>query len=450
MDPHHAVAQFMSVTGASDAEARFHLEASGWNVDVAVTQYLDGGGPSMPQQGGHPQDIDALEEYVRAPDRAKQQRLLEPHMQQSPQQTASVPEAFADFRVGGRTDDDFDDDDQGLGDDDDDAAAQGRGGGATKKTNAISHEEQGDTKKRGLVGLAKLFAAPTKLIFRGDFQAARKAGKDDRKWLLVVLVDESSFANAEMNRDVWADETVAAVVESQFVLWMRPHVDREAVVYADRYDRDRTTPPKTTVGPLAALHKVHPTHPHIAVVDPRTGRRLWFKEGKLGADAVVEFLTDVADRHSMEDVPRKPDEALLNMPPGPPPAGPPVFSPHQPQTTTTTIAPPLPPTALDQQQDARNEPLPPWDAYAAPEEAPLGVLVQFRLLKDGKPLAVKRAFAPTALVGSLFKFVQIESDAGARPFELRYGFPPAQLWPQADISLADARLHGESIQMKFL
>jgi len=392
-----ALASFMGVTGASEAEARFLLEASGWNLNSAVAQFLDGGGatsgPSLDGGGAmsgasvpaedvqQPMD----EDYVRAPDRAKQQRLLD--RGNEPPQTAAMPGAFADFRDEGEE----------------------------------SREQQTNS-------LAKLFAAPTKLMHSGDFQSARRLGKEERKWLLVVLADESSFANAEMNRDVWADETVAAVVESQFVLWMRPHLDREAVVFVDRYDRDRAVVATSQSNHFA---RVHPKHPHVAVVDPRTGRRLWYKEGKMTADSLIESLTDVADRHSMEDQPR-------DLPPVPPPVMPPPVMPPP-------VMPPAPPTPVEP---------PPWEAFAAPAAVAANdeaVLVQFKLLhKDAGPMTRKCRFHPHETVGALFKFAQTETNAGPAPFDLRFGFPPQPLWPLRDQTVSEAKLHGESISMKFL
>lgn len=41
-----AVANFMTVTGCEDTIARFYLEASGWNLEMAVAQFLEEGAAS--------------------------------------------------------------------------------------------------------------------------------------------------------------------------------------------------------------------------------------------------------------------------------------------------------------------------------------------------------------------------------------------------------------------
>ena len=404
MDEEGAMASFMSVTGATDTEARFHLEASGWSLDGALGQFFDGGRPAPPG-GMAPLDE---EEEIRAPDRAKQLRLLDPMSGGGGGGGPAAPAmagAFADFR-----DDDDDDDDDGAAfqyDDDDDDDDQMKKSGS-----------------KPMGGLAKLFAPPTDLMHTGDFLSARRKGKDERKWLLVVIVEETSFETAEMNRDVWADETVAAVVESQYILWMRPHIDPQALVYVDRYDRDRAIPGTPTA-------RVHPKHPHIAVVDPRTGRRLWFKEGKQVPDTLLEHLTDIADRHNMDDEPRKPSEVS-----DPRPVPPPVHA----------VAPPPPPPPI-------NDVPPPWDSFPPPSavaDPTTAVLVQIKLCNvDGSPREnLKRQLNPDDLVGSIFKLAQIETNAGFKLFDLRFGFPPNQLWPLAHKTVKS--LHGQSIQMKFL
>ncbi|KAJ8614262.1 hypothetical protein CTAYLR_001125 [Chrysophaeum taylorii] len=348
------VINFMAVTGCEEEAARFHLEAHGWQLDLAVAQFLDGGGASSsrPARG-------EVEHEVRAPDRVKQQRLLDGEEEA---QVAARPMAFADYQ-----------------------------------------EKSGS--------LAKLFALPTKLMHSGEFQNARRDAKIDRKFLLVCVTDESHFGCVSMNRDVWADETVQAVVESQFVLWLRSHLDHQAVVYADRYDRDRTIPAEGDS--RQQLFRVHPKHPHLAVVDPRTGRRLWMREGVVSAEQLVEALSDVCDRHSMDDAPRQP-----------------------PPKTTTIPKPPEPSR-------------PPWDGETLAPEPPDGALIQFKLVdKSTRAHFVrKRRFSESDTVATLFKFAQLETNADDAIFELRAGFPPKPLWPSANQTIAVAKLQNESIQM---
>ncbi|KAJ1461959.1 thioredoxin-like protein [Pelagophyceae sp. CCMP2097] len=190
--------------------------------------------------------------------------------------------------------------------------------------------------------LATLYAAPRRLMFAGDFQAARQAGKQERKWLLVVITNDAVFKCHEMNRDVWTDETVQAVVEAQFILWFRQHVDTEAGTYTDRYDKDRVVPCLDSDG----VETCHPAHPHLAVIDPRTGRRVWMREGALSAERVVELLGDVCDRYSLDDEPQ-----ALRVPS--PAVRPQAARDLPPPAPLAPVAPPPPPADLTP---------PPWDS----------------------------------------------------------------------------------------
>ncbi|KAH8045185.1 ATPase [Aureococcus anophagefferens] len=183
-----------------------------------------------------------------------------------------------------------------------------------------------------------MFSPPTRLMHPGDFQAARAQGKAELKWLLVVITNEQVFGCHQMNRDAWADETVQAVVEASFVLWLRPHTDPAAVTYA--IARQGPRDPQVLEPPGAARRRraappplrqiwAHPKHPHLAVVDPRTGRRLWMREGVVDRDRLVELLIDVVERHDLEAQPVAPvDSSRRSLPlgPAPPPAAPPPFA----------------------------------------------------------------------------------------------------------------------------
>ena len=261
-DADAAIASFMAITGSADENtARFWVDAAGGNVELAVGNFLDGnnnpGGAAPPQDDAavaaalHARE---MEHEVRAPDSVKRGRLL-----------ADFPGA----------------------DDDEDAYTPGAG--------AFDDDEDDEEAEKPAGGLSSIFAPPTELTHAGDFQKARADGKAQKKWLLVVITNETVFACHEMNRDCWSDDTVRAVVEASFILWLRPHTDPQASTYCDRYDRDRALP-------LQGGYSAHPVHPHLAVVDPRTGRRVWTKDGKVSRDRLVELLSDITERHSLEEL----------------------------------------------------------------------------------------------------------------------------------------------------
>ena len=284
-------------------------------------------------------------------------------------------------------------------DDDEDAYTPGAG--------AFDDDEDDEEAEKPAGGLSSIFAPPTELTHAGDFQKARADGKAQKKWLLVVITNEAVFACHEMNRDCWSDDTVRAVVEASFILWLRPHTDPQASTYCDRYDRDRALP-------LQGGYSAHPVHPHLAVVDPRTGRRVWTKDGKVSRDRLVELLSDITERHSLEEL------APVQVAPArrTPPAG----------TARRRRGPRrrrglgLRRAAAAAARAAGAAGGPPGRRVLSPEPAAGGVMVAFR----GPGFNRRRRFVETDAVAALFKYVQAEAKP-AGGFDLLCGFPPRQL-----------------------
>ncbi|CAM9563536.1 unnamed protein product [Phaeothamnion confervicola] len=127
-----------------------------------------------------------------------------------------------------------------------------------------------------------MYAPPLSLMFQGTFAAAREQGKLESKWVLVNLQDDAEFASHQLNRDTWKDETLQEVVRSMCVFWQQPQKSTEGATYFLRYqlgERDL---------------------PHIAIVDPRTGRQMWQHTGFIEAAQLVENLVNFSGAHSLE------------------------------------------------------------------------------------------------------------------------------------------------------
>lgn len=67
---------------------------------------------------------------------------------------------------------------------------------------------------------------------------------------------------------------------SSCVFWQTPSSNEEGRKYCERYD----------------VHQ----YPHIALLDPRTGRLLWRRDKFMGADAMTEKVSDFCSRYSLE------------------------------------------------------------------------------------------------------------------------------------------------------
>jgi hypothetical protein len=73
------------------------------------------------------------------------------------------------------------------------------------------------------------------------------------------LQRDSEFSCHALNRDVWRNELVENLVRAGFIFWQAMDESTDGRTYAERY------------GVTA--------YPHIAIIDPRTGRLMWKKEG---------------------------------------------------------------------------------------------------------------------------------------------------------------------------
>lgn len=145
--------------------------------------------------------------------------------------------------------------------------------------------------------LNEMYAPPRSLMHAGGFQSARSTAKESKRWLLVSLINDADFACHAMNRDVWRDELVENLVRSAFVFWQDRDDRPDGRTYVQRY-------------------QVH-SYPHVAIIDPRTGRLMWKKEGwtqqnPMTAAMFAESATDFCSRHSLDEPPMLPRAATLN------------------------------------------------------------------------------------------------------------------------------------------
>ena len=202
------VAQFMSITGSSDAErAASYLEMSGNNLEMAVGLYMEHDTTASPAAAAA--DPDA----VRAPDATQTMRLMDDGYasaglrQMDPSimmMNAMMEEEFMEQSAFA-------------------AVLDPRAAVDAAEMKDDSDENSDDDDEVQVVAPARLsdmFAPPTHLIHKaGGFAGARASAKDSRRWLLVNIQKDSEFASHALNRDVWRDELVENLIRSGFIFW---------------------------------------------------------------------------------------------------------------------------------------------------------------------------------------------------------------------------------------
>lgn len=142
------------------------------------------------------------------------------------------------------------------------------------------------------LSLSHMFAPPVDLIHHiGGFQGARSSAKKSLKWLLVNVQCDSEFSSHALNRDVWRDELVESLIREGFIFWQSMDISQDGYTYAQHY-------------------KVK-AFPHVSIIDPRTGRLMWKKEGwtqahPMTSSMFAEIAADFCSRYSFDDPPVAP------------------------------------------------------------------------------------------------------------------------------------------------
>ena len=269
------VANFCAITGASTDQAETYLHLADGNLDAAVGLYLENShmGISLEQQERAQAAIhepppavqrntqDFSDDFGGFPDAAAptSARMLDDDGYRAPiaprQDVLIGPDAFhggegAYFHpmppIGPSIRDPFQmDSDEEIDSDEDDEAHQ--------------------TRRR----LAQLFAPPRSIMFQGSFEQAREMAKQRKKWMIVTLHDPSEFACQTLNRDLWKEDQVQAIVRESFVF-------QQFIISSSDGQQYRNFYPVESV-------------PHIAIIDPRTGERvkIWHM-----APTVQEFMIE--------------------------------------------------------------------------------------------------------------------------------------------------------------
>jgi hypothetical protein len=142
--------------------------------------------------------------------------------------------------------------------------------------------------------LSQLLAPPADLLYIGTFDEARVEARTNRRWLLVNIQAHDEFACLTLNRDVWRDESVAALLRSRYVLWQQER-DFEAA-------RDVRTPNAHALSFLRRYKLEGGDFPRIALIDGRSGELLWDHSGAIEPRAARDYLRNwVVDHGDWND-----------------------------------------------------------------------------------------------------------------------------------------------------
>src|SRR6266699_1971467 len=83
--------------------------------------------------------------------------------------------------------------------------------------------------------LADLFRPPYDLMTHASWDAARRLGREEKKWILANIQDMAVFDCQVLNRDIWKDEAVRQIVSENFVFLQYAKDDPPASQYIQYY-----------------------------------------------------------------------------------------------------------------------------------------------------------------------------------------------------------------------
>ncbi|KAI1312455.1 hypothetical protein F5Y03DRAFT_340342 [Xylaria venustula] len=136
--------------------------------------------------------------------------------------------------------------------------------------------------------LRDLFRPPHELMSDATWDEARDEGKEEKKWIMVNLQDLEIFQCQVLNRDLWKDERIKALIKEHFIFLQYDKNELRAQSYTQLYFPNGT-------------HENSDNFPHVSIIDPRTGEqvKVWSgipfpTAGELYGD-LIEFL----DRYSL-------------------------------------------------------------------------------------------------------------------------------------------------------
>lgn len=476
-DNDELVSQFLAFTGSLDtSKAASYLEMSGGNIETAVGLYMEhqaggeaasGGGIGGSNVGGA-MGGGGMDD-IRAPDATQTMRLMDdsamgrmggmihPYMQMDPMLEEQLrTSAFASPPV-------FDAREAVN------AAAAADSENESKENMEDESDGDADEKpKSNIARLSDMFSPPDHIIFKeGGFDGARNMAKDNKRWLLVNLQRDSEFSCHALNRDVWRDELVENLIREGFIFWQAMDISPEGQVYAQRY------------------HVLD--YPHVAIIDPRTRRLMWKKEGwtmqnPLTSELFAETAMDFCSRHSFAKPPQAPRPSS-----GPTrPSKRPMHEMSEDEQLQAAMRASLQEASGDQDNDddsevkmeededddveylgtnegdfkpqAEEKPEEPEEkepsfletliAVPLGDEPSKGARIQFRM-PDGKRTI--RKFDASLAVKTIYAFVAqtVEEAKGGKEFFLMAGYPPKDLIDDIDNTIESSKLSGQAITVRW-
>ncbi|KAI2635337.1 hypothetical protein GGS21DRAFT_515349 [Xylaria nigripes] len=136
--------------------------------------------------------------------------------------------------------------------------------------------------------LRDLFRPPHEFMSDATWDEARDEGKENKKWIMVNLQDLDIFQCQVLNRDLWKDHNIMALIREHFIFLQYDKNERRAQSYIQLYFTN-------------GAHENSDNYPHVSIIDPRTGEqvKVWSGPSFPKAEEFLADLIEFLDRYSL-------------------------------------------------------------------------------------------------------------------------------------------------------
>lgn len=129
--------------------------------------------------------------------------------------------------------------------------------------------------------LANLFRPPFDIMSKIDLDAAKTEGRALKKWILINIQESAEFPCQVLNRDFWSQLKIKNIVKENFIFLQYQHDSPNGTSYLNFYSIDK--------------------YPHISILDPLTGERVfkWIDGEIPDAETWLDDVDKFLDKFSL-------------------------------------------------------------------------------------------------------------------------------------------------------
>jgi Thioredoxin-like len=183
-------------------------------------------------------------------------------------------------------------------------------GGASSRPQSVQGKPQrtsvalpGNGKRPSSKGtLGSIMNPHLHLIHPGSLEDAIMTGQREMKWIIVNIQSNSEFDCWRFNRDTLSDESVQAIISSNFIFWQAPVEMESGITVVSSFDGNVVSR-DMRMNPFAMQflekYQFPNLFPLVALIDPRTKELVFSHTGFMSAEMFIDRFTTFDMNHSL-------------------------------------------------------------------------------------------------------------------------------------------------------